>query len=413
MRKNILKLSGLLLLLGFVALLSIYGCGKTTQEAITGSIAPSSEASKGGSLYDKYKDKFPANLMELTPDDMINKLTPHVIQAADGTTIEVYVTYDVMAEVAKEVEESYPKYDPEKYLNEKAEEILKQSPAIQSIIMSGVGSSELSKEEILEKAGYTEEEFKERMQEELEAKEKRIAAEKSYMIFSELAEPEVQNKIKASVAEIQAAISNVTEVSQYIKEIFGRGPNKFELRLLATHPHYIWGTWLATRRALERTTACFGDYKTQDDKKGNSFQHSFWNVLLAKYNEGVAWWGKRDALWWAEAFATAHEEYDPGSSGTYYGQNSPNSKNMDLHNNRVGRRLYDQKTYDSAVWTHIYFLWWRVASIHVRNIAHSPSEGTFENILYNRAVNYSLYSKWENNRLNPSPGLDQLVYVKF
>lgn len=63
----------------------------------------------------------------------------------------------------------------------------------------------------------------------------------------------------------------------------------------------------------------------------NAFRHSAWNLLIAK---NCAWFtSKEKAVQWAKFTTDLHEEYFP---------NDDFDREMDLHNNAIGRMVYQQ-----------------------------------------------------------------------
>lgn len=100
-------------------------------------------------------------------------------------------------------------------------------------------------------------------------------------------------------------------------ELGGTKLTQAELVLLASHPWWINKTRNASDDAKARAGVVFPgpQYRTRAD----AFRHAYWNVLLSK----------RIAPWWAQAFATAHEQESTGID-----------RDMDLHNNAKGRAIY-------------------------------------------------------------------------
>jgi hypothetical protein len=66
--------------------------------------------------------------------------------------------------------------------------------------------------------------------------------------------------------------------------------------------------------------------------KANAFRHALWNVLIAKkcgrFSKNID-----SVLNWTKGITDWHEEFAP---------NQALAKAMDLHNNRVGREVYQQ-----------------------------------------------------------------------
>lgn len=100
--------------------------------------------------------------------------------------------------------------------------------------------------------------------------------------------------------------------------IFGVNLTNDEVELLIDYPHLAPLWFLASQIALSKTAEL---YENQTDGTiANSFQHSYWNVLMVKY---IGYNRAQD-------FATAHEAFD-GNPWIH--------KSMDLFNNESGRNF--------------------------------------------------------------------------
>lgn len=400
-----------------LALVGMYGCGKLTGQqsasSILGSASPNEMSQEGGDLYLKYKDKFPDNLMEMTTDELMSKLVAHIVQAPNGEELEVYATIEGAQELAEDIESSYPEHDPEEYANKQVEEMIKDHPAFANMIMNGAEAPDMDKLDI------SEEEFKEAVLEELETKSKRLNKEKAFILVSELASPEVQAQIKASVSEINTALaSNSTNtLGQYFyMPVPGikRTINKNEMRLLIRHFYYIAPSLRAITQAWVSAPILFG--KHEDNKKSNASLHSYMSYGFASNIQSMQ--GKKHNIWWAKALSDAHEKYDDNWT-------SPEAS-MDLHNNRVGIRLFDEYAKDKKLYARVKIGRWTVIDIHYATMVISPPPGIGEATLANRALNHSAqiptdrYTKYEkkwradssyvDRFSNYSP--DQLIYLK-
>lgn len=62
----------------------------------------------------------------------------------------------------------------------------------------------------------------------------------------------------------------------------------------------------------------------------NAFRHAAWNLLIAK--NGSVFTSKEKAVEWAKFITDLHEECFP---------NEPFDHEMDLHNNRIGREVFE------------------------------------------------------------------------
>ncbi len=99
-----------------------------------------------------------------------------------------------------------------------------------------------------------------------------------------------------------------------------------------TSPWFILPTLSATKRCMLVSTQLYGrsHYK---NGPANAFRHAFWNYLIAKRchkwqknNEAVLSWTKKITDWHEGAFP-----------------NRELAKKMDLHNNEVGRFLFQNQ----------------------------------------------------------------------
>lgn len=63
----------------------------------------------------------------------------------------------------------------------------------------------------------------------------------------------------------------------------------------------------------------------------NAFRHAAWNLLIAK--NCMVFTSKRKAVAWAKYITDLHEEVFP---------NEPFDHQMDLHNNRIGREIFQE-----------------------------------------------------------------------
>ena len=101
--------------------------------------------------------------------------------------------------------------------------------------------------------------------------------------------------------------------------------------LLLQHPLYIFPTLKATKQTLN---ICNIEYKDTHHLhgKGNAFRHALWNILIALYTSRIHK-NEKKSVQWAERITDLHEELAP---------NKPLEKAMDLHNNAVGRAVFER-----------------------------------------------------------------------
>lgn len=341
-----------------LALVSMYGCGKLTGQqsasSILGSASPNEMSQEGGDLYLKYKDKFPENLMEMTVDDFKSMLVSYIVQNADGTEEVAYAPHSIVNDIVTQVEEDYPTMNEEVYANQIAEDLIKNHPAFTNMIMNGADSPDT------EKLDMTEEEFSQYILDEITKKQDRQSAEINYIIVSELAQPEIQAKIKASLTtQATSQVGLILGIGGYFAYKEARAHlNDAEFDLLAKHPWYWYSTYKAAYYAHSYTEQYFGN--THDNSKANAFQHSLLNAYLADFASKswihFLWQTKSKGLWWARAITNAHEVGDNWDSP---------SGQMDLHNNEIGRNVYDQHSTEYGRYATVRLGRWTVVKIRI------------------------------------------------
>lgn len=136
-------------------LLALTACGKLSQQqsasSIVGDASPGQKSEKGGALYQQYKGEFPNNLMEITPEELVDSLPVHqIVMAGTDTKVTYVVTTKVAQEVIERVDAAYPEYDPEDYANEVTEDFIKDHPAFTNMIMNGADAPEVDKIDMTE-----------------------------------------------------------------------------------------------------------------------------------------------------------------------------------------------------------------------------------------------------------------------
>jgi hypothetical protein len=97
------------------------------------------------------------------------------------------------------------------------------------------------------------------------------------------------------------------------------------------HPLYMLSTVSATVKTYRISQKEFPNIHGKHNK-ANAFRHALWNALIAKK---CARFSKNmeSILRWTKSITDWHEEFAP---------NQALAKAMDLHNNRVGRTVYQQ-----------------------------------------------------------------------
>ncbi len=93
----------------------------------------------------------------------------------------------------------------------------------------------------------------------------------------------------------------------------------------------VFPTNAATIRTMQICDRIFGRAH-HGDNKANAFRHALWNILIAK---GAMKLGRsqESALRWAEEITNLHEKLMP---------NPPLETEMDLHNNKMGRKFFPE-----------------------------------------------------------------------
>ncbi|GGZ43549.1 DUF6973 domain-containing protein [Mesonia mobilis] len=97
-------------------------------------------------------------------------------------------------------------------------------------------------------------------------------------------------------------------------------------------PGLLFPTYRATRQTVQICNRLFGKAHHKNNKT-NAFRHALWNFLIAEksfpqLNE------KTKAIAWAKEITDLHEKLSP---------NPELPRTMDLHNNEVGRSLFQQE----------------------------------------------------------------------
>jgi hypothetical protein len=107
------------------------------------------------------------------------------------------------------------------------------------------------------------------------------------------------------------------------------------LRLLISiclsKPLWVWPSWNATQKSLKLASKYYGPSHRQNTA-ANAFRHALWNYLIADACTKKGG-DTETALFWTKKITELHEELYP---------NKAVERQMDLHNNAVGRRLFRQ-----------------------------------------------------------------------
>lgn len=101
-------------------------------------------------------------------------------------------------------------------------------------------------------------------------------------------------------------------------------------KVFLKHPLYLFPTYKATRKAVAISDHLYGDLHHEDNRT-NAFRHALWNYLICKYCLPIAG-SPLKAMNWSKKITDLHEQLLP---------NEGLAKMMDLHNNRIGRELFE------------------------------------------------------------------------
>ncbi|MBW2961663.1 DUF6973 domain-containing protein [Mesonia aestuariivivens] len=96
-------------------------------------------------------------------------------------------------------------------------------------------------------------------------------------------------------------------------------------------PGLLLPTYRATKNTVEICNQLFGKAHHQDNKT-NAFRHALWNFLIAEASLPQCK-EKNKAIAWAKEITDLHEKLSP---------NPKLPRAMDLHNNKIGRKLFEQ-----------------------------------------------------------------------
>ncbi|RPE00066.1 hypothetical protein EGM88_02045 [Aureibaculum marinum] len=101
--------------------------------------------------------------------------------------------------------------------------------------------------------------------------------------------------------------------------------------LFIRHPLNLVPTFLATYETVKISDEYY-DKKHHKNNVTNAFRHALWNILIAK--KCSKWRGNtRKAIRFAQKVTDWHEKFSP---------NEPLEREMDSHNNHVGRKIFIQ-----------------------------------------------------------------------
>tara|TARA_Y100000748_G_scaffold254055_1_gene219892 strand:- start:1142 stop:2290 length:1149 start_codon:yes stop_codon:yes gene_type:complete len=369
--------------IAFVTLFNLFGCGALNQEdtpsSLLGKSSPNHNNPKGGNLYQHYQNNFPDNLMDMTVDDYMEQWpnAGFIVQSADGSQqITAFATAEIYLDVLKSVEESYPEFDEDAFLEEQAKDIVGTQT---------IGNSA--------QHDMTEEELGKELSKIMEEKLKRISAETLYMTVQEITKPDIQNQIASSIASIQQSILN--ETSQII-EIRPNGKlilTKKQVSML------IMAGFISRRIPIQTLAASLGVglanklLQYEQDNKDNAFTHSLWAALVADSCSGIPFIGPELGKWWGYEFTAARETRSDAPS------------RMDLHNDKVGANVAYAHARSSWVYKRIWR--WRIPIWFSTTINIAKSTATLK-VMSNNAKKVTKNTK--DTGWNESVHHGQLIY---
>ncbi|MFO7718843.1 MAG: hypothetical protein R6W85_00205 [Gillisia sp.] len=102
-------------------------------------------------------------------------------------------------------------------------------------------------------------------------------------------------------------------------------------KILILNPFFIVPTFKATRETIRICNTHFGN-KHHKNNSTNAFRHALWNFLICEKCYKLSKSIEKSSRW-AEKITSLHELLSP---------NRELAKIMDLHNNRIGRELFEK-----------------------------------------------------------------------
>ena len=376
-RKTILLANCLIM-----AFLNLGGCGalnNTNNDTLLGTGSSENTLSQENSLYQHYQHQFPDNLMDMTVDDYMEQWpnAGFIVQSADGSQqITAYATAEIYLDVLKSVEESYPEFDEDAFLEEQAKDIVGTQT---------IGNSA--------QHDMTEEELGKKLSKRMEEKLKRISAETLYMTVQEITKPDIQNQIASSIASIPQSILN--ETSQFL-DIHHNGQlvlTKKQVSML------IMAGFISKRIPIQTLTTSLAVVPVRQsyggDDRGNAFSHALWAALVSDSCSGIPFIGPEVGKWWGYEFTAARETESDGSA------------RMDLHNDKVGANVAYAHARSSWVYKRIWR--WRIPIWFSTSINIAKTTATLK-VMSNNAKQVT--DNEEENGWNESVHHGQLIYLE-
>jgi len=113
------------------------------------------------------------------------------------------------------------------------------------------------------------------------------------------------------------------------RKLINKGNAWSFIGLFLRHPFNLIPTFLATYQTVKISNELYGRLHHKNNYT-NAFRHALWNFLIAK--KCSIWRANtQKAIRFAEKITSWHEEFSP---------NEPLEREMDLHNNHVGRKFF-------------------------------------------------------------------------
>ncbi|MDT0645544.1 hypothetical protein RM545_02475 [Zunongwangia sp. F260] len=101
------------------------------------------------------------------------------------------------------------------------------------------------------------------------------------------------------------------------------------VRLSVSNPRFAFATYKATKETLKTCNGLFGE-RHHKNGKANAFRHALWNYLISENCYKISGSSEKSRFW-SKKVTDLHEKLSP---------NEELEREMDLHNNEVGRKLF-------------------------------------------------------------------------
>ena len=101
--------------------------------------------------------------------------------------------------------------------------------------------------------------------------------------------------------------------------------------LSISSPRFAFATYKATKETLKICNDLFGE-RHHKNGKANAVRHALWNYLISEKCQKISGSSEKSMLW-SQKVTDLHEKLFP---------NSKMEREMDLHNNEIGRKLFEK-----------------------------------------------------------------------